>query len=165
MIDLVAAGGVDEGGRAALARALFGAVVNHAMVPHGSGLRPEAFALILDGASFELEQSLAPSPLELSRGGRMLLQDLVWTIPGREGARWVSRLARADPSAASRAAQQLLKPDGPRWSDDDWPDRIDVLARLPRSDPPPNVLLSLCARPVSEVGCAGDVPASAHAWA
>jgi len=132
------AGAAGPDGRAELARWLLGAVLAQAVAGRANPLSPEAFDLLLDATPIELELNLAPSTFHTRGGGHRFLLEHVWSIPGPQGAAWLSRLARSDDYSAGSLAQAMGR-DVRMWTDDEWPDRVEVLTTLhPR--PRPNVV-------------------------
>jgi len=135
----------DHAGRRDLALALLEAIVERPSYGPSNPLSPDAFSLILDAAPAELAASLDQSVGHLY-GGKRYVRRHIWAIPGREGARWLGTLARADDARANFLLQDMRVGTAPGWREEDWADRLDTMAELP-AEPRPGVLMMLFARP------------------
>lgn len=137
-----AAEGASPAERGALAAALLDAVLHQPSFGPSNRLTPEAFRLILAEAPEEVRRALGLKTVETMYGGLRYLEWHLWTVPGLAGADWLRELALADDVRANFLYQDMSSGKLPRWSDADWPVRLDVLAALP-AEPRPGIVTML----------------------
>jgi hypothetical protein len=123
--------------RTEVARALLRAVLDQPSYGPRNRLEPLAFAFLLDTLGDQLAAALDRSAGHQC-GGRRYLREHAWTIPGDEGARWLAHLAAADDIHTNFLFQDMRAGNVPRWADEDWAARLDVIASLP-AEPRPGI--------------------------
>lgn len=131
-----------------LAHALLEAVLHSPAFGPQNRLTAEAFAFMLAAVPEELAISIRTSADPF--GGQRWLQEHVWQIPGPDGARWLRTLAEADDVRANFLYQDMRSGRVAMWVDEDWPDRLDALVRLP-AKPRPGIITMLPIIPVPRV--------------
>ena len=119
-----------------LAAALLHVMAAGGLTTADNEVSDSAFALIAGAAPVESDRLFSAANRPRAGGLRSVVRRL-WALPGEAGAEWLRRLATADPIGADFMYQRMGRDNTPRWSDEDWPARLDALATLATEPRPP----------------------------